>query len=83
MRDLNARYPGLQTSIFAGAFVFGIVMSSLGAILPGLFEAIGFRKVDAGRLFLVMTFGRLGIQPDIRHGALGRDECAVALWTRI
>ncbi len=52
-------YPGLQPSIFAGAFVFGIVMASLGALLPALFGAIGFQKADAGSLFLLMNFGML------------------------
>jgi fucose permease len=53
------RYRGLQTSIFAGAFAFGIVMSSLGSLLPALFAEIGFEKADAGGLFLVMNFGML------------------------
>ncbi len=52
-------YRGLPTSIFAGAFVFGIVMSSLGSLLPSLFEVVGFEKADAGRLFLLMNFGML------------------------
>src|SRR5512147_3126469 len=52
-------YPRLQLSIFAGAFVFGIVMSSLGSLLPALFKAIGFEKVEAGGLFLIMNFAML------------------------
>jgi fucose permease len=53
------KYRGLQASIFAGAFAFGIVMSSLGSLLPALFAEIGFEKADAGGLFLVMNFGML------------------------
>jgi MFS transporter, FHS family, glucose/mannose:H+ symporter len=53
------KYKGLQTSIFAGAFVFGIVMSSLGSLLPALFSAVAFQKADAGRLFLAMNFAML------------------------
>jgi FHS family glucose/mannose:H+ symporter-like MFS transporter len=59
MNSTAEKYPALATSIFAGAFVFGIVMSSLGALLPALFVAIGFEKVDAGRLFFVMNLGML------------------------
>jgi len=59
MSTPGSSYRGLQTSIFAGAFVFGIVMSSLGSLLPALFEVVGFEKVDAGRLFLLMNFGML------------------------
>jgi MFS transporter, FHS family, glucose/mannose:H+ symporter len=58
-QPLQPSYRGLQTSIFAGAFVFGVVMSSLGSVLPALFAAVGFQKVDAGRLFLFMNFGML------------------------
>jgi len=49
------RYRGLEFSIYSGAFVFGIVMSALGAILPELFATIGFQKADAGGLFLAMN----------------------------
>ncbi len=59
MRSESGNYRYLELSIFSGAFVFGIVMSSLGAILPALFTAIGFEKADAGRLFLVMNFAML------------------------
>jgi fucose permease len=59
MNVSSERYPALTFSIFAGAFVFGIVMSSLGALLPALFGAIGFEKADAGRLFFVMNLGML------------------------
>jgi fucose permease len=52
-------YRGLIQAIFAGAFVFGVVMSSLGALLPGLVEKIGFDKGQAGALFLMMNFAML------------------------
>jgi len=40
-------------------FVFGIVMAILGAILPSLFERIGFGAGAAGNLFLTMNFAML------------------------
>lgn len=49
----------LMTSAFAGMFVFGIVMAVLGAILPALFEKIGFSEGAAGNLFLTMNFAML------------------------
>ena len=52
-------YPRLQVSIFAGAFVFGIVMSSLGALLPVLTSSLGLDKATAGSLFLGMNFAML------------------------
>ena len=52
-------YRGLQVSIFAGAFVFGIVMSSLGSLLPSLTVTLGLQKADAGMLFLCMNFAML------------------------
>lgn len=59
MKTAADRFPALTLSIFAGAFVFGTVMSSLGSLLPALFGAIGFEKLDAGRLFLFMNLGML------------------------
>lgn len=59
MQSGSGKYRYLEPSIFSGAFVFGIVMSSLGSILPALFAAIGFEKADAGRLFLIMNFAML------------------------
>ncbi len=53
------RFRGLEFSIYSGAFVFGIVMSALGTILPELFVTIGFQKADAGSLFLVMNAAML------------------------
>ncbi|MGA2362265.1 MAG: MFS transporter [Candidatus Aminicenantales bacterium] len=49
----------LMSSAFAGMFVFGIVMAVLGAILPSLFEKIGFSTGAAGNLFLTMNFAML------------------------
>jgi len=49
----------LQFSAWAGMFVFGIVMAILGAILPSLFERIGFGAGAAGSLFLTMNFAML------------------------
>ncbi len=49
----------LQFSAWAGMFVFGIVMAILGAILPSLFERIGFGPGAAGNLFLTMNFAML------------------------
>jgi len=59
MRTRTEPYRGLQVSIFAGAFVFGIVMSSLGSLLPSLTAALGLQKADAGMLFLFMNFAML------------------------
>ena len=53
-------YPRLQISIYAGAFVFGIVMSSLGALLPALTLAHGLDKAAAGTLFFGMNLAMLG-----------------------
>lgn len=49
----------LQASAWAGIFVFGIVMAILGAILPSLFDRIGFGAAAAGNLFLTMNFAML------------------------
>jgi fucose permease len=49
----------LQASAWAGIFVFGIVMAILGAILPSLFERVGFGAAAAGNLFLTMNFAML------------------------
>jgi fucose permease len=54
-----AGVPRLQVSAWAGIFVFGIVMAIFGAILPSLFERIGFGAGAAGNLFLTMNFAML------------------------
>jgi len=51
----------LQFSAWAGIFVFGIVMAILGAILPSLFDRIGFGAAAAGNLFLTMNFAMLAM----------------------
>jgi MFS transporter, FHS family, glucose/mannose:H+ symporter len=55
----DPHHRGLRPAIFAGAFVFGVVMASLGALLPGLIEKTGFDKASAGALFLIMNFAML------------------------
>lgn len=54
-----ASFPRLRASAWAGIFVFGIVMAVLGAILPTLFERVGFGEGAAGNLFLTMNFAML------------------------
>ena len=51
----------LMAGACAGMFVFGLVMAVLGAVLPGLFDKIGFDKAAAGDLFLVMNFAMLAM----------------------
>ncbi len=58
-RSVPSAVARLQASAWAGIFVFGIVMAILGAILPSLFERIGFGAGAAGNLFLTMNFGML------------------------
>jgi FHS family glucose/mannose:H+ symporter-like MFS transporter len=58
-RPGSSRAARLQASAWAGIFVFGIVMAILGAILPSLFERIGFGEGAAGNLFLTMNFAML------------------------
>jgi len=58
-RSAAAGAARLQASAWAGIFVFGIVMAILGAILPSLFERIGFGAGAAGNLFLTMNFAML------------------------
>jgi fucose permease len=38
---------------------FGIVLTTLGAVLPSVIERFGIGKAEAGSLFLLMTFGIL------------------------
>ena len=42
-----------------GMLTFGIVLTTLGAVLPSLVERFGIGKADAGALFLLMSFGIL------------------------
>ncbi|MBP7462429.1 MAG: MFS transporter [Candidatus Delongbacteria bacterium] len=40
-----------------GMLLFGIMMTTLGSILPSLFTKFGISTADAGTLFLLMSFG--------------------------
>lgn len=42
-----------------GMLAFGIVLTTLGAVLPSVIERFGIDKAAAGSLFLLMTFGIL------------------------
>jgi MFS family permease len=42
-----------------GMLAFGIVLTTLGAVLPSVIERFGIDKAAAGALFLLMTFGIL------------------------
>lgn len=42
-----------------GMLLFGIVLTTLGAILPDIITRFGVTKASAGSLFLIMTFGIL------------------------
>ena len=42
-----------------GMLTFGIVLTTLGAVLPTVIERFGIDKAQAGSLFLLMTFGIL------------------------
>jgi FHS family glucose/mannose:H+ symporter-like MFS transporter len=42
-----------------GMLMFGIVMTTLGAILPSVIEKFGIDKANAGSLMLLMSFGIL------------------------
>jgi MFS transporter, FHS family, glucose/mannose:H+ symporter len=43
-----------------GMLTFGIVLTTLGAVLPTVIERFGIDKAQAGSLFLLMTMGILG-----------------------
>ena len=42
-----------------GMLTFGIVLTTLGSVLPSLVARFGIGKADAGALFLLMSFGIL------------------------
>lgn len=52
-----------RTRVFIAAclamFIFGVMMTMLGSILPSIFEKYGLTSIDAGSLFLFMTSGML------------------------
>lgn len=43
-----------------GLLIFGITLTTLGAVLPGVIDQFGIEKSDAGALFLLLTAGILG-----------------------
>jgi MFS transporter, FHS family, glucose/mannose:H+ symporter len=44
---------------YLGILIFGIVLTTLGAVLPSVIERFGIDKAAAGMLFLLMSFGIL------------------------
>ncbi len=52
-----------QRAVFAvaclGMLAFGVVLTTLGAVLPSIITRFGIDKAEAGTLFLMMTFGIL------------------------
>src|SRR3569833_1529093 len=60
-RDMHARDDrrALVAVCYLGMLAFGIVLTTLGAILPSLIARFGMSKTDAGALFVVMSFGIL------------------------
>jgi FHS family glucose/mannose:H+ symporter-like MFS transporter len=44
---------------YLGMLIFGIVLTTLGAVLPSVIERFGIDKAAAGTLFLLMSFGIL------------------------
>ena len=53
------RRSALMVVCFLGMLSFGIVLTTLGAILPSLVERFGIQKADAGALLTLMSFGIL------------------------
>ena len=49
----------LFVSACLGMLTFGIVLTTLGSVLPSVIERFGISKAEAGSLFLLMTFGIL------------------------
>ena len=49
----------LFTAACLGMLVFGIVLTTLGAVLPSLIERFGLQKEAAAALFLLLSFGIL------------------------
>jgi MFS family permease len=47
------------TAACLGMLIFGVVLTTLGAILPSLIERFGLDKASAGSLFLLMSSGIL------------------------
>lgn len=51
--------PMLMAVCFLGMLSFGIVLTTLGAVLPSLVQRFGIAKADAGALLTLMSFGIL------------------------
>jgi FHS family glucose/mannose:H+ symporter-like MFS transporter len=49
----------LLAAAYLGMLIFGIVLTTLGAVLPSVIERFGIDKAAAGTLFLLMSFGIL------------------------
>jgi FHS family glucose/mannose:H+ symporter-like MFS transporter len=47
----------LLAASYLGMLIFGIVLTTLGAVLPSVIERFGIDKAAAGTLFLLMSFG--------------------------
>ena len=50
---------GVVAVAYLGMLAFGIVLTTLGAVLPSLVERFGLAKADAGSLFTILSFGIL------------------------
>lgn len=59
MSDTRDNHGALVVVSYLGMLTFGIVLTTLGAILPSLIARFGMSKADAGTLFVVMSFGIL------------------------
>jgi MFS transporter, FHS family, glucose/mannose:H+ symporter len=53
----NRKYVFIAACI--GMLIFGIVMAVLGAVLPSVIQKFDIDTIDAGSLFLLLTFGML------------------------
>lgn len=56
---ISGRRGTLVVVAWLGMLTFGIVLTTLGAILPSLVTRFGIDKADAGALFTIMSFGIL------------------------
>ena len=50
---------GIAAVAYLGMLAFGIVLTTLGSVLPSLVERFGLEKADAGALFTILSFGIL------------------------
>jgi MFS transporter, FHS family, glucose/mannose:H+ symporter len=56
---MNTQYRSVFASACLGMLLFGIMVTTLGSILPEIIQRYGISKTDAGSLFLVMNCGIL------------------------